>query len=40
MVTFEAVIGFGFQLCIGETEPNPALKRFSCLMEEIDPGAN
>lgn len=40
MVTFEAIVDLGLQLCAGGTEPNPALKRLACLMEETGPEAN
>lgn len=40
MATFEAIVDLDLQLCVGGTEPNPALMRLTCLMEETGPGAN
>ena len=38
MVTFEAVMKLGLLLCVGDTKPNPALNRLTCLRKERPTG--
>ena len=38
MVTFEAVMKLVLLLCVGDTKPNPAHKRLTCLMKERPTG--